>query len=358
VDQRSDIYAVGCILYELLCGSVPFSGSSFLEVLNHHVLTPVTPPTQVNPHVRVSTELEIVVLKSLAKQPEDRFQTMKELSEALLTTPEGMALGRSISSMIGLGDAPRAATARAESRALRTEVHGSPVSRPDASPAASPNGPATNGPTSARTAAPATHTLVDVELPRGSLLPLWIGLASVGLLASAAAFWFLGRESGDETPPLVVEPVAAAEPAEPAEPVGSAPPQQPTPAGTADAGTEQPAPTDPGAQPASGQPSAPPPAAPAKIVVHVSTVPAGAVVTQDGFQVCDTTPCDVSLDPGAAVVLSAKLGSKTGSAKVLAQREQSVTIALGAPAARPKPSGGSSLCEVEVDGLKILRPCQ
>lgn len=102
-----------------------------------------------------------------------------------------------------------------------------------------------------------------------------------------------------------------------------------------------------------------------QIVLHITTQPEGAVVEKNGFQVCDKSPCDVLASPGEAVSLTAKLGAKTGKAKVLAQREQSVNINLGAavsPGSKlPRPSPGPAperMCEVDMDGLKILRPCK
>src|SRR5690606_37447670 len=78
VDQRSDIYAAGIILYELLTGAVPFLGESFLDVLNKHTMAQVPPMSEANPAVEISRELQRVVYKALEKQPDDRFPTMKE----------------------------------------------------------------------------------------------------------------------------------------------------------------------------------------------------------------------------------------------------------------------------------------
>jgi hypothetical protein len=103
-----------------------------------------------------------------------------------------------------------------------------------------------------------------------------------------------------------------------------------------------------------------------EVVLHVATSPVGAVVTKDGFQVCDATPCDVMVKKGDPVTLLAEKGASKGEAKVLAQTEQAVTITLTAPRVatprpRPQPApaqAAPALCEVMVDGIKILRPCQ
>jgi len=77
----------------------------------------------------------------------------------------------------------------------------------------------------------------------------------------------------------------------------------------------------------------------------------------DGFQVCDKTPCEVLAAPNETLELEAKKDGLTGKAKVLAQRDQNVRIVLtGAPAGKKAPTSGR-LCEVEVDGIKILRAC-
>ncbi|HLV65860.1 MAG TPA: hypothetical protein VKY73_08605, partial [Polyangiaceae bacterium] len=92
---------------------------------------------------------------------------------------------------------------------------------------------------------------------------------------------------------------------------------------------------------------------PATVRLDVTTDPPGATLKKDGFQVCDATPCTVVVDKNESLVLNATKGSLRGTARVLAQDDQRVAITL---AARPKPR--PRLCEVEVDGLKILRPCK
>ena len=78
---------------------------------------------------------------------------------------------------------------------------------------------------------------------------------------------------------------------------------------------------------------------------------------KDGFQVCDSTPCEVQLDEGAAVQLEASLGNRRGETKVLAHKDQSVTIALRASGNKASAAPKQKLCEVNVGGLKVLRPC-
>ena len=80
-DERSDVYAVGVVLYELLAGRVPFDGASFFETARRHVEE--TPPDlrQVRPDV--PPRLARVVARALEKAPERRFASMAELGAAL-----------------------------------------------------------------------------------------------------------------------------------------------------------------------------------------------------------------------------------------------------------------------------------
>ncbi|MGW6915667.1 protein kinase domain-containing protein [Kitasatospora sp. NPDC054939] len=76
VDHRSDLYAAGCMLYELLTLRPPFTGDTPLSVVYQHVQDPPVPPSHANP--RVPTALDPLVLRSLAKNPDDRFQDADE----------------------------------------------------------------------------------------------------------------------------------------------------------------------------------------------------------------------------------------------------------------------------------------
>ena len=81
VDGRSDIYSLGCVLYEMLIGSPPFHGSSASNIIAHHMASPVPSLRDVRP--TVSRALEDVIMRALAKTPADRYATAAEFAEAL-----------------------------------------------------------------------------------------------------------------------------------------------------------------------------------------------------------------------------------------------------------------------------------
>ncbi|MEV6962840.1 protein kinase [Streptomyces sp. NPDC051207] len=77
VDHRSDLYATGCLLYELLALRPPFTGETPLSVVYQHVQDIPTPPSEVSD--ACPPELDGLVMRSLAKEPDDRFQTAEEM---------------------------------------------------------------------------------------------------------------------------------------------------------------------------------------------------------------------------------------------------------------------------------------
>jgi serine/threonine-protein kinase len=83
VDGRADVYSAGCMIYELLTGDVPFRGQPYMVVLTKHLQLDPIPPSQDKPSANISPEVDAVVLKALAKNPDERFQTMKDLALAL-----------------------------------------------------------------------------------------------------------------------------------------------------------------------------------------------------------------------------------------------------------------------------------
>ncbi|EME59867.1 Stk1 family PASTA domain-containing Ser/Thr kinase [Amycolatopsis decaplanina] len=87
VDARSDVYAAGCVLYELVTGEPPFTGDSPVAVAYQHVREDPNPPSSVNP--AVAPELDAVVLKALAKGPANRYQSSAEMRSDLVRTLSG-----------------------------------------------------------------------------------------------------------------------------------------------------------------------------------------------------------------------------------------------------------------------------
>ncbi len=77
----SDVYSLGVVLYQFVTGRVPFDGRNALTVAQDHVGAPVTSPRQLNPAIPVG--LETIILRALAKQPEDRFASGRRLFQAL-----------------------------------------------------------------------------------------------------------------------------------------------------------------------------------------------------------------------------------------------------------------------------------
>ncbi|MBM3932832.1 MAG: hypothetical protein FJ319_00755 [SAR202 cluster bacterium] len=80
-DHRSDLYALGIIIYQLLVGQTPFRADTPAATLMAHVHWPLPLPTTLNPNIE--PRLEATLLKALAKEPDDRFQSAGDLIDAL-----------------------------------------------------------------------------------------------------------------------------------------------------------------------------------------------------------------------------------------------------------------------------------
>ena len=86
---RSDIYAVGCVLYELVTGTTPFRGGSAYEIMSRHVEAQIAPPSTRAPELAFARDFQEVILTALAKNPDDRFSTAADFAIALQAVTPG-----------------------------------------------------------------------------------------------------------------------------------------------------------------------------------------------------------------------------------------------------------------------------
>jgi len=150
VDARSDVYSLGCVLYELLIGQPPFTGPNAMAIMARHSMEKV-PSLQVV-RAAVPDEVEDIVLHALEKTPADRFQSMREMVDALNEAEADVTMQRTA--------ARRAATA---SRRVPTQV---------------------------------TQATPVAPVPKRNRRTAWIAAGVVGLLIAVGAGWAIWQRQG------------------------------------------------------------------------------------------------------------------------------------------------------------------
>ena len=164
VDQTSDLYSVGIVLYELLTGKVPFSGDSPVEIAMKHISGIPEPPSVHRPEI--PDDLDKVVLRALAKSPGDRYPSAEEMDRDLARVADGVAVSR---------ETEEAATM------VLSGAHLSPTS-----------------PTMVAPPRPPAEVLYEYDEPRRGR-PVWPWLlVLLLLLAATLTGWFVYQQVQDE----------------------------------------------------------------------------------------------------------------------------------------------------------------
>src|SRR6476619_2370657 len=92
VDQRSDLYSIGIVLYEMLTGKVPFSGDAPVEIAMKHLTAVPEPPSKSRPDI--PHDLDAIVMRALAKDPEQRYGSAEEMDADLARVARGVSVSQ------------------------------------------------------------------------------------------------------------------------------------------------------------------------------------------------------------------------------------------------------------------------
>ena len=325
VDERTDIYSLGIIMYEMLAGKVPFERATSVNILMAHVGEPPPPMRAVNPNLVCSPAFEEIVMSCIAKDPKARISSMDALLQAIR-----LAHGGSLTGQI---------------QAVNISGQYTPPGAPFTPPPAM-----ITGPTGAMAAASGSHSMgllraeASNDVGSGPLFApprskLWI---LAGVVAAAVIGGGLGMLAFQWTSP---EPTTALPPA----------PSSPSlVSGTSSPAVESatPVPSETGALTAASATATE--SKPASLAV--TTDPPGASVREDGRELCAATPCDVVFNSNPSKthkLVIARAGFKTETRIVkVSDPPLHVRLVHAAGSVRPSPSPASKPESTTPSGFK------
>jgi len=218
VDQRSDIYSLGAIMYELFCGQPLFRGRSFGEYVRKHLTEMPIAPRQTQGGAGMHEHMELLIMRCLAKEPSERFGHILELRDGLLHLLGGVETHPGVEHGSGV-----------RSPTQQLPPHMLPLTPPMATTVPTPPHPSQlSGQLSAGYSQISSgHSQQyghgsQVEAPEKSPIWVWLigGALAIGL-GIVAAVWYANRDADDVKP---AAPVAVAKPQPIVEPTPIEPP--------------------------------------------------------------------------------------------------------------------------------------
>ena len=189
VDARTDIYALGIMMYEMITGKVPFDRPNSVNILMAHVNERIPPLREMNPNVNVGEAFEATIYKCVEKNPDDRFKSMDEVLAALKRA-SGMAMTGTMSGSADRSGSFDLLSTTGSFTPTGNAINGQPLS-PD--PSASGANPLFNSTGGAVASNPA-------EVKKGSKTPLIVGALAAAAVIAGLVFAFSGPNKTTDTP--------------------------------------------------------------------------------------------------------------------------------------------------------------
>ena len=190
IDGRTDVYALGCILYEMLTGRLPFEAPTVMALLSKHLMETAPPPSQRRPDLQLPPVIDDLVMSAMAKNPAQRPPTMEQLGEmigALLATmpPDS-----------GVATAP-VSVPHVPTPPAYSAIHASPTAP------AQPFTPSTPPPSGAAYApVPLPPPAAAPPVAKKNTTTIVLVLGAAVLAAAGAAIYFVTRTEDKPAPPV------------------------------------------------------------------------------------------------------------------------------------------------------------